>query len=176
MAKLEETCTYIYPKNNKGQRIGNTLCVIFRDGHYYYGESLCSKGDNFNKATGRKLAFERAEEAYNKAKGRRHSDKANVRTFRCTETFKGSTSVIKATVNSSGTYLLRGHKDDKEWTAKGIKELFKAVNTGDGFVITTAKGQRVDLNYEEMAYLQHISSIFSKIFSDEEVKYEVKEE
>lgn len=60
---MDNKCFY-YPKDKDGERIGNTLCVLVRDGRIFIGEAVCSVEDQFCKATGREFASRRAEAAY----------------------------------------------------------------------------------------------------------------
>lgn len=55
---------FIYPKNYKGQKTGTTICVILRDGLIFHGEATLSPRDQFCRKTGRLLAFERAQQQY----------------------------------------------------------------------------------------------------------------
>jgi len=55
---------FIYPQDKHGNRIGNTIAVVLRDGMMFFGEAVCSENDQFCKATGRELALQRAEERY----------------------------------------------------------------------------------------------------------------
>lgn len=55
---------FIYPKDKKGKRLGNTICVILRDGSMFQGEAICSPEDQFNRKTGRMLSFQRALDEY----------------------------------------------------------------------------------------------------------------
>jgi len=57
-------CIFIYPEDKTGKRTGHTICVIYRNGKMYFGESLCADTDQFCKQTGRELAFQRALFAY----------------------------------------------------------------------------------------------------------------
>ncbi len=55
---------YVYPRDQHGKRIGNTIAVIVRDGMMFFGEAVCSEADQFCKKTGREIATLRAEERY----------------------------------------------------------------------------------------------------------------
>lgn len=55
---------YIYPRDMHGNRIGNTIAVIIRDGMMFFGEAVCSENDQFSKKVGREVATKRAEERY----------------------------------------------------------------------------------------------------------------
>ena len=55
---------YIYPKDRHGNRTGHVICVILRDGMMFEGTALCSENEQFCKAVGRNIAFNRATEAY----------------------------------------------------------------------------------------------------------------
>ncbi len=59
-----ENAIFIYPRDMHGNRIGNTIAVIVRDGMMFFGEAVCSEFDQFCKKTGRELATQRAEERY----------------------------------------------------------------------------------------------------------------
>lgn len=59
-----ENEAYHYPKRKDGSRIGNTICVLTRDGRIFIGEAVLSPNDQFSKKTGRKIAKGRAEASY----------------------------------------------------------------------------------------------------------------
>ena len=59
---------FIYPRTKEGQPTGHVYCVILREGQMFEGSSLCSPKDQFVKATGRKLAYERAMAEYERNK------------------------------------------------------------------------------------------------------------
>lgn len=52
---------YVYIKDKNGKRTGQTLCLMAHDGKVFHGMSTCSKEDQFNKDTGRKIALIRAQ-------------------------------------------------------------------------------------------------------------------
>jgi hypothetical protein len=60
----QENEAYHYPKRKDGSRIGNTLCVLTRDGRIFIGEAVLSPNDQFSKKTGRKIAKGRAEASF----------------------------------------------------------------------------------------------------------------
>jgi len=53
-------CYFIYPRDKNGKLTGHSICVMMHDGKVFHGTSLCSPKDNFNKTTGRDLAYKRA--------------------------------------------------------------------------------------------------------------------
>ena len=55
---------FIYPKDKLGNKTGHCIAVILRDGLMFEGTALCSRHDQFCRKTGRLLAFERAQQAY----------------------------------------------------------------------------------------------------------------
>ncbi len=63
---MKENLTFIYPRNRKGQKSGHTIAVLIKDGMIFFGESLCSEEDHFNKVVGREMALARAEDKYEK--------------------------------------------------------------------------------------------------------------
>lgn len=75
---MQETEAYHYPKDNKGKRTGNTLCILVRDGYIFVGEAACSPEDEFSRKVGRKIAKGRAEQRHknflSKVKARRDKE------------------------------------------------------------------------------------------------------
>lgn len=57
---------FVYPQDKNGKRIGNTLAIILREGMMFFGEAVCSEGDQFSKKVGRELALQRAEQRYDR--------------------------------------------------------------------------------------------------------------
>lgn len=54
------TIKYVYPKDKKGKKIGNTVAILVKDDMIFIGEAVCSPEDQFNKKIGRELALSRA--------------------------------------------------------------------------------------------------------------------
>lgn len=57
---------YVYPKDKKGKKLGNTIAILVKDDMIFVGEAVCSPEDQFNKRIGRELALARVVEKYRK--------------------------------------------------------------------------------------------------------------
>jgi hypothetical protein len=61
---LVENCCWHYPKDARGKRTGNTVCILVRDGRIFVGEAVLSPEDQFSKKVGREISKQRAENSY----------------------------------------------------------------------------------------------------------------
>lgn len=67
-------CYFIYPRDKNGNLTGHSICVMMHNGKVFHGQSLCSPNDNFNKTTGRNLAYQRALDSIQRHEQRLNSE------------------------------------------------------------------------------------------------------
>jgi hypothetical protein len=155
-------CYYHYPKDKNGKYTGHTLCMLLKDGLIYHGEALCASEDHFTKSIGRKLAYERAIEAYEASKRRsmnkvtkKVKSKVKVAHYNTSakgyESYKLKTKLISNKTNDMRLEVWSSEKD-KNWV--GSYNFLNLKDDGNGVSFKFESGKELNLDYCELEALR----------------------
>lgn len=157
---------FIYVKNKENKHTGITICVMQKDGKLWHGQATCGPKDQFNKATGRQISYERAMYEYERNKYERDRKTTKIEHSTWTEECPGSHNhVFQVEKHSCADHVSKVQlKTDKildpNWT--NHQELLATLTSDGNGITVTFDGVSTTFDYAQWAYIEMLRVIESE--------------